>query len=91
MIPNAIQIGNESVPLYTTFSETIDGNNVTVYCFDLYSSQAIQAAVYDVTYGWPGGQPRNEVLTIQIKNNMFELQTVNIPMLLSLSTSPIHP
>ena len=91
MIPTSIQIGNETLPLYTTFSETIDGQSVTVYCFDLYSSQAIQDAIDDVTYGWPGGLPRNEVLTVKIMNNLFELQTVNIPLLLSLSTSPLHP
>lgn len=53
VVPDTVQIGMNSYSVETSFTQVVDGNQVTVYCFDILDDPWAQQSISDAMNGTP--------------------------------------
>ena len=88
--PDTVQIGSNNYSVISTMNQTINGDSVTVYCFDIKNDPTIQQTIADIRNGTipPGMHPG---VGLTIKGSGVELMSYVLPIVSRIIPRPLDP
>lgn len=87
--PDTVVIGNLSYPVATSFTQNVNGDSATVYCFDIKNDPTLLQTVSDVRDGTIPPQLHPGV-PITIKGNNITIESLLLPVI-SAFPGPLTP